>query len=463
MAKKKKSSKKADSKNTAKKATTKKTTRKPAKKAESVPQIRTHKDLVNNIANLAAEFTGDHAGAEAVTGGSTLLDSLVNSWIPTGCPNFDAMMQGGFPCGRVSQVFGLESTGKSTYVQSALIQCIRMGGVGILMDPEASFDPDRFRRMGGDPDAVILIQKEYGGKERGKISKKSKTAKDKGLPALTVQDVFRYTYDILDKIAALPQWQGRPVFVGLDSLDNITTDEALNGDPTGMTLKPRLIREGFRHITSPVAKSKACFVIVSQTIENIGSYGSKTTTAGGGGPKFISSVRISTKKFWFGDNDFYTRTGVDRKEFTGNALIQALCIKNKLNRPYMSCVTAINNDSQQYYEGVDPDFCFLYNLAEEIIKTKPGVGYRYLVIQPNSPEVAETARRLGLKIGTEYPFIMTKWREWLEEYPAVREYLSAYVKAKYQRPDMYVPKEAVETEESEETEDAESNPEEDAS
>jgi RecA/RadA recombinase len=444
MTKKQKKKKKSKAKAKAKK--NKKAKKKTASKgaASSPPAIRTHKDLVDNVADLAAEFTGDHKGAEAVVGGSTLLDSLVTTWIPTGDPVFDAMLQGGFPGGRVTQLFGLESTGKSTHLYGGMIQCTKMGGVSILIDPELSFDPDRFRRMGGDPDAVILLQKAYSGNKRDVTEKKQKNAQAKGLPAITVQDVFRYLYDILDSIAAKPQWKDRPVLVGLDSLDNISTDEAINGDKGGMTLKPRLIREGFRKITAPVAKSNAAFVIISQTIENIstGGFGPKTTTAGGGGPKFISSIRINTKKLWVERDgvDVYTRTPKSEGHRpTGNSLVSATTVKNKLNRPFLTAITAINNDSGQALEGSDPAFSLLYFLYEDLIVTKPGVAFRYLKVDLISPEVAEAAKVAGLEEGIEYPFTVSKWREFLIKYPGVPGYLMAYVQAKFKRPDMYVP------------------------
>jgi recombination protein RecA len=442
MAKKAKTTKKSTAKKTAtrKKKTAKKKTAKKKPADKSVPEIRTHKDLVHNIGDLAAEFTTVHKEAEAVLGGSSLLDSVVDRHIPTSCPNFDAMLQGGFPCRRITQIFGNESTAKSTLVQSAMIECTKMGGVSILFDPELSFDPDRYRRMGGDPDTVILIQKEYMPKKKGQ-------KKDPGLPSLTVQDVFRYIHDILTSIAIKPQWQGRPVFVALDSLDNITTDEALAGAKDGMANKPRLIREGFRQITSPVAQLGACFVIVSQTIENIGGYGAKLVTSGGGGPKFISSVRISMKKFYYGDNDFYTRRtiqGTDKKEFTGQLLVEATVVKNKLNRPYTSSVTAINNDSDQNYEGVDSDFSLLYGLGPNNLVTKSGQAYRYIRVTADTPELKELAESLGLVIDQEYPFLMGDWRAWVNKYPAIRTYLEALMQHTYRRPDIFVPDEPAE-------------------
>jgi RecA/RadA recombinase len=439
MAKKKK-------KKTAKKTAKKKAKKPPKKKAASKgaassPAIRTHKDLVNNVADLAAEFTKDHRDANAVQGGSSLLDSLVDTWIPTGCPVFDSVLQGGFPGGRLTQIFGVESTGKSTYVYSAMINCTRMGGVSILIDPEESFDPDRYRRMGGDPDAVILLQKAYSGKKR-ETEEKVKNAKAKGLPAMTVQDVFKYLYDIIDSIAVKPQWKGRPIFVGLDSLDNISTDEAINGDPKGMTLKPRLIREGLRKITTPIAQSNAAFVIVSQTIENVGqSYGPKQTTAGGGGPKFIASIRIQTSRYY--DKkvpDLYSRTSDgDSKQYTGQALVTATTVKNKLNRPRLTAVTAINNDSSQYWEGVDPDFSMLYCVFRDLIVVKSGQAQRFLRAPSVNPELDEVARVSGLVIGTEYGFYLKQWREYLNRYPTVRDYLRAFIQHKFKRPDMYVP------------------------
>jgi RecA/RadA recombinase len=207
-----------------------------------------------------------------------------------------------------------------------------------------------------------------------------------------------------------------------------------------MGLKPRLIREGFRKITVPIGKSRAAFIIVSQTIENIGkSFGPRQTTAGGGGPKFIASVRIHTKRFWSETLNFYSKDAGDDKEFTGNTVVTATTIKNKLNRPYLTSVTAINNDSSVAFEGPDPDYSMLHFVFKDLIVTKPGVGYRYLKAVAVNDAVAEAARVAGLTIGVEYPFYLKQWRDFLRQYPGVRDYLAAYIDHKFKRPDMYVP------------------------
>ncbi len=444
---KKKSPAKKKAANKKKSSGSKKRSSKKKKKSSSrssPPQIKTQSDFLRSISEIASEFTGSHKDAEAVTAGSSLLDSVVRYRVPTGCPCFDAMMDGGFPGSRITQMFGPESTGKSTKLQMAMIQCQMMGGVAILIDPELSFDPDRFRRMGGDPDAAIIIQKAYSGKVRGeKKSTSANPRKNRGLPAITVQDVFRYTYDILDSIMVKKKWEGRPIIVGLDSLDNITTDEVLNGDSGGMTHKPRLIRQGFREVTSPIAKSGAAFVIISQTIENIGGYGSAVQTSGGGGPKFISSVRLHTKRAWFDKNDFYTKTSDGTR--TGQSLTRTIVIKNKLNRPYTEAITAINNDSSIAMEGVDEPFCLLYGLWDVLVTVKSGDSHRYLratSLDRNGkpiPAIADFMEANGMNEGHEYAFFPSQWREWLATYPVIREYLLLWVKELYRRPDVYKP------------------------
>lgn len=406
-----------------------------SKKGSPTPVIRSPKDLIKHISILAEEFTGEHKGAEAVLGGSPMVDSYVPFHIPTGCPNFDAMMGGGFPAGRMVQMFGPESSGKSTLLYSGFVQCQKMGGVCVLLDPEASFDAVRFRLMGGDPDGVIVLQTAYGGKRRtgGGKSKKSKqkAAKEQGLPVLTVEDVFKYIYDILDSIACKPEWQGHPVIVGLDSLDNITTDAAIFGDPRGMTDKPREIRQGLRKITSPIAKSNACFVVISQTIENIGGYGPKTRTAGGGGPKFISSIRVKTKRAYFGDVDRYQQDSDGNR--TGQALIEAEVIKNKLNRPYLKAVTAINNDSKIGPHGVDVPYSLLYGLFDDIVKTTG--SHRYVVIDDKLPGVADVVAKHGIKPG-QHHFYLSQWRDFVEKTPGILEVLRVLSARKFPEPAM---------------------------
>jgi recombination protein RecA len=383
-----------------------------AKKKKAKEKPKSHGQLLQELAD---DFTGSHKDGEAILGNSPLLDSIVQIRIPTGCPNLDGMMQGGFPCGRVTQVYGNFSTGKSTFVQSGLIWCTRNDGVAVLIDPEVSFDPERFARMGGDPEKVILLQKSYTKPER-----KSKKQGDRVLPAMSVQDVFLYIRDILNSLANKPEWVGKPVFVGLDSLDNVTTNQALEGEKQGMTLKPRLIREGFRDISTPIAKTQAAFVIVSQIIEQIGSYHKGTQeTSGGGGPKFISSIRLNTRRMGRYPTD----------ESTGNLLIRTTATKSKLFRPYIQAVTAINNDSGWALEGIDPDYCLLYG-CEESITTRG--GWKYVI------PTGELAQKHELVEGEEVAFQMATWREVIRRNPKIRAYLMDIVVAKYAKPSVFV-------------------------
>lgn len=426
------------------------------KASKKSPDIKTQGEFSRNLAELVSDFTGSHHGeAEAIFAGSSLLDSRVKYHIPTGCPNVDAMLGGGLPGGRVLQVLGNESTGKSTLLYSAGVNCQRLGGIFIVFDPECSFDPDRFRRMGGDPDKCIIIQKSYGnvvrknaGKEKEDDGKKKKKEKKEGknrvLPAMSVQDVFKYIRDILNNIAVKPYWQDKPILVGLDSLDNITTDEMLNGEGSGMSAKPRLIREGFRDITTPVAKSGACFYIISQIIESLSPYGSKTQTSGGGGPRFISSLRLHTKSAYFEKADAYTKSG---EEKTGQLLIQVEAIKNKLNRPYMKAICAINNDSSVAYEGVDPDFSLLYGMYDKIVVTKAGSSFKYLRVSPVDIKTGEVIENISnyideAKLSTnpeDYPFHPSKWRDFLRENPLIKGYLLLLAQQEFYRPGVYTP------------------------
>ncbi len=384
----------------------------------------TQKSYGRALKDLADEFTEGHQGGEALLGDSSLLDSVVHQHIPTGCPNLDAMMQGGFPCGRVTQVYGNFSTGKSTVVQAALLQCTLAGGVAILIDPEVSFDADRFARMGGDPGKVILLQKSYTQPKR-----QTKKTADKVLPAMSVQDVFLYVHDILDSLAGKIEWADRPVFVGLDSLDNVTTNEALEGQKQGMTLKPRLIREGFRQVTIPIAKTRAAFVIVSQIIEQIGSYHKAQETAGGGGPKFISSVRLNTRRGGRYPTD----------EDSGNILVKTVATKSKLFRPYTEAITAINNDSAMSFEGVDAAYSMLYGCEDQI--TTRG-SWKYITPR------GDLAAKHSLQDGQEIAFQLGTWREVLGKNPQLWPYLLEIIDAKYAKPQIFsesLPDEEVET------------------
>lgn len=388
------------------------------KKSAKAPKKQSYDSA---IGELVAQFTTAQKGrGEALLGGSPLLDSVVDIWMPTGCPCLDAMMGGGFPGGRVVQLFGNWSTGKSTIALAALLGVIEAGGIAILIDPEVSFDPDRFVRMGGDPNKLIILQKP----QEDPGGKKTIAAKQMQLPAMTVQDIFGYLYDILGSIAVKAHWQGKPIMCVLDSLDNITTDEALLGKGEGMANKPRLIKDGFRLLTTPIAKTKASFVIVSQIIEKIGGRGGYDTS-GGGGPKFISSLRLNTRKGYPAS----TYPGKDKEESKG-ILVTTTLAKSKLSKPFATCTTAINNDSSWAFEGIDAAYSSLFGCEEHI--TARG-SYKY--ITPTGP----LALSCGVKPGVEIGFQVGSWRDTLQKNPGLDNYMAGLLKEKYAKAPVFEP------------------------
>lgn len=414
-----------------------------AQKADSLNPSST-KDILSFMEGFTKEFNAENKDVKAITGDSEELDSLVSGFIPTGCPNFDNMLGGGFPRGRVVQLYGNESCFKSGATYSAMINCYKMGGLSFLIDTECSFDPERFIRMGGNPKAVGLFQKQEGDKNKEKKKGKKKPTNDE--PIMSVQDVFRYFEKIFTKLST-SEMRDVPVIAVLDSLDNLTTDEALQGNKTGMTLKPREIREGFRKITSQIGRYKISFVIVSQTIENIGGYGSAQTTAGGGGPKFISSVRVNMKKFYYGDGDKYTKNSDNGP--TGNLLVQSTVTKSKINRPWMSSVTAVNNDSSQYFEGVDPVFSLYYGLGDMVLKSAGSYKALTPIVCGDATKAFSDAHPEFMSM--DLKFYQSQWRKVTTENPLIVDYMNALSKDVFFRPGIFNPSVTSDVSEVEET------------
>ena len=190
------------------------------------------------------------------------------SVIPTGCLSLDAALGvGGFPRGRVVEVYGPESGGKTTMTLHVIAEAQKLGGTAAFIDAEHALDPIYARKLGVDVDNLLVSQP------------------DNGEQALEIaQELIRSNavdIVVVDSVAAL---------VPKAEL------EGDMGDPQ-MGLQARLMSQALRKLTAIVSKSRTCLIFINQIREKVGvMFGNPETTTGGRALKFYASIRLDIRR-----------------------------------------------------------------------------------------------------------------------------------------------------------------------
>jgi len=190
------------------------------------------------------------------------------SVISTGAISFDAALGvGGFPRGRVVEIFGPESSGKTTIALQVIAQAQQNGGMAAFVDAEHALDPIYAAKLGVDVDNLLVSQPDYG-EQALEIAE--------ALVRSGAIDVL-----VVDSVAAL---------VPKAELDGEMGDSHVG-------LQARLMSQALRKLTGIVAKSNTCLVFINQIREKIGvMFGNPETTTGGRALKFYASVRIDIRR-----------------------------------------------------------------------------------------------------------------------------------------------------------------------
>ena len=188
--------------------------------------------------------------------------------IPTGSISIDlALGVGGFPRGRVIEVFGPESSGKTTLALHVVAETQKLGGMAAFIDAEHAMDPTYAAKLGVDVDNLLVSQP------------------DSGEQALQIVDV-------LVRSAAVD-------IIVIDSVAALVPRAELEGEmgDSHVGLQARLMSQAMRKLTGVVSKSNSCIVFINQIREKIGvMFGSPETTTGGRALKFYSSVRVDIRR-----------------------------------------------------------------------------------------------------------------------------------------------------------------------
>jgi recombination protein RecA len=188
--------------------------------------------------------------------------------ISTGSIGLDlALGVGGMPCGRIVEIYGPESSGKTTIAIHTIAQAQKKGGICAIIDAEHAFDASYARKLGVDVDNLIISQPDYG---------------EQGL-------------EIADRLIS----SGAVDVVVIDSVAALVPKGELEGEmgESKMGLQARLMSQALRKLTATISRTGCCCIFINQLREKIGvMFGNPETTTGGNALKFYASVRLDIRR-----------------------------------------------------------------------------------------------------------------------------------------------------------------------
>jgi recombination protein RecA len=254
--------------------------------------------------------------------------------VPTGAINLDAAIGvGGIPRGRVTEIYGPESSGKTTLCLHVVANAQKMGGVAAFIDAEHALDTEYARKLGVDVESLLISQP------------------DTGEQALEICEILVRS--------------GAVDIVVIDSVAALVPKAEIEGDmgDSHVGLQARLMSQALRKLTGAISRSKTIVIFINQLREKIGvMFGNPETTTGGKALKFYASVRLDIRRIG----------PVKEKEDVVGSHVRVKVVKNKVAPPFKQAEFDI-----MYAEGISHTSLLVDIGAEANIIEKSGAWYSY--------------------------------------------------------------------------------------
>lgn len=286
--------------------------------------------------------------------------------IPTGSIGLDAALGiGGMPRGRIIEIFGPESSGKTTLSLHIIAEAQKLGGICAFIDAEHAMDPEYAKRLGVKTDELLISQPESGEQALGIVESLVHSGK---------MDVI-----VIDSVAAL------------------TPKDEIEGDMGAHHVgkQARLMSQALRKLTSIVAKSKTVVIFINQIRMQIGvMFGNPETTPGGKALKFYTSVRLDIRRI----------AQIKKGEEVMGGRVRVKVVKNKVAAPFRQTEFDL-----MYNEGISQEGEIIALGEKMELVTKSGTSYSYGEV----------------KLGRGYDAT----RQFLKENPSIREDILGKIRA----------------------------------
>ena len=291
------------------------------------------RERVRNLESAIGEIEKAHGKGSILRLGSR--DAIVPvTVISTGSLAVDAALGvGGFPRGRVVEIYGPESSGKTTLALSTIAQAQKLGGVAAFIDAEHAMDPLYAAKLGVDVDNLLVSQP------------------DSGEQALQIADVLVRS--------------GAIEILVVDSVAALVPRAELEGEmgDTHVGLQARLMSQALRKLTGAVSRSGCCILFINQIREKIGvMFGNPETTTGGRALKFYASVRIDIRRI----------AAIKDGETVVGSRTKVKVVKNKVAPPFKQAEFDI-----MYGEGISLEGDMIDLGVEHRLIAKSGAWYSY--------------------------------------------------------------------------------------